>query len=180
VKGHLIWLVPLALAGCKKNDVEVKNASVTEVIEKVKQSGAAQTSLKPGLWEATLKLENVAAPGAPPEVAKAMQGGIGRARTMTECLTEEDAKKPFERFVEGLNKDCRYEHFTMGGGKIDTRLVCAGNGMNREMAMQGTYGAENYRMRMVTQVSGPEHGHMSMAMSLDAHRTGDCPAKKEG
>jgi hypothetical protein len=175
-----MWLVPLALAGCKKNEVEMKNASIEEVAKKMQDSGVAKTTLKPGMWQATVKLNNISAPGAPPEVEKGMRGSIGQARTMSECLSEADAKKPFERFVEGLNGDCKYDHFTMGDGKIDTKLVCTTQGQTREMTMQGSYGPENYNLQMMTEASGGLVKRINMTMTLEAHRTGECPIKKAG
>ncbi|WP_415642493.1 DUF3617 domain-containing protein [Sphingomonas antarctica] len=176
---HLIWLVPLALAGCKKNAVEAQNASIEEVAEKMKESGVAQTSLHPGQWQATVKLDNISAPGAPPELEKNMRSSIGQARTMLECLTEENAKKPFERFVEGMNKDCKYDHISMGNGKIDSKLVCTTDGLTRTMTMQGAYSPESYKLQMTTEATGGPVKRVNMTMTLDAKRVGECP-KKQG
>ena len=177
VNKHLIWLIPLALAGCKKTEVEAQNASIAEVAQKMKETGVAQTTLNPGQWQATIKLDNIAAPGAPPEMEKGMRQSIGQTRTMLDCLTAENAKKPFERFVEGMSNDCKYDHFQMGGGKIDSKLVCTTQGMTRTMAMQGEYKPDAYKLQMTTEASGGTVKRVNMTMTLDAKRIGDCPKK---
>ena len=181
VNKKLLWLVPLALAGCKKNTVEVENATVEEVAAKVKEAGVLNnTALRPGQWQATIKLQNISAPGVPPEMEQQMRKGIGRAKTMTECLTEEMAKKPFERFVQGYDKSCRYNRFAMGAGKIDTKITCANNGLQREMTMQGSYTPETYDLLMDSNaLGGGKVKRVNMTMSLQARRTGDC-AKTQG
>ena len=94
---HLIWLAPLALAGCQRNTVEAQNATVAEVAKKMKDSGVADVQLRPGLWQATVKLNSIAAPGAP-QIEQQMRSSVGQARTITECLTEENAKKTIRTF----------------------------------------------------------------------------------
>lgn len=181
VNNKLLWLVPLALAGCKKNVVEAENASVAEVAAKIKESGALKdTALRPGQWEAKIELRNISAPGIPPEMEQEMRKGIGRSKTMTECLTEELAKKPFDRFIEGYDKSCRYNHFTMGSGKIDTKITCSNQGMQREMSMQGTYTPETYDLLMDSNaLGGGKVRRVNMTMSLQARRVGEC-TKKQG
>jgi hypothetical protein len=171
---QLIWLVPLALAGCgQKPKVDLKDVSVADVAAKMQETGVVANTLKPGLWQATVKLDSIAAPGMP-QVEKQMQQSAGQARTITECLTEETVKKPFDRFTEGLSGDCRYEHFTMGGGRIDNRLQCTTGQLKRTIATQGTYDAQNYSLKINSDATGGPIPRTLMAMSLDAKRTGDC------
>ena len=41
------------------------------------------------------------------------------------CLTPEQAKRPQGKFFnEQAANNCRYDHFTMGGGKIDAAMRC--------------------------------------------------------
>ena len=172
---HLIWLIPLALSACGRgNEVDLKEASVSEVAEKMRSSGVVATSLKPGLWEATVKLDSIAAPGNP-EVQQQLQANAGQERTITECLTAENAKKPFDRFVVGIGDDCRYEHFMMGGGRIDNKLVCGTTQNQRTIATQGTYDPDRYALKINSETIGGPISKTVMAMSLDARRTGDCP-----
>ena len=47
-----------------------------------------------------------------------------RAEAHRSCLTPEEAKRPKEDFFAGAAKNCRYERFDMGSGKIDAVMKC--------------------------------------------------------
>ena len=79
-----------------------------------------------------------------------------------------------------MSDDCRYDHFSMGNGKIDSKLVCSADGVTRTMTMQGQYDPTSYGLRMDTVATGGPVERVDMSMSLDAKRTGECPAKKVG
>jgi hypothetical protein len=101
------------------------------------------------------------------------------------CLTAEDVKRPKEDFFAGKNNNCRYEHFTMGGGKIDAALQCGGKGGSSTMQMAGTYSPDTYQMQAAMKVEGPgnEPGGMAMKMRVEARRVGECStdtAKTDG
>ena len=51
-------------------------------------------------------------------------------------------KKPKEDFFAGKNSECRYDHFTMGGGKIDAMMHCGKEGHGQTMRMAGTYSSD--------------------------------------
>ncbi len=97
-----------------------------------------------------------------------------RAQVHESCLTAEQAKRPKEDFFAGSNKNCRYDHFNMGGGKIDAVMQCTGEGMTQTMAMQGTYGPDAYQMRMSMKADSGPAGGMTMKMRVDAKRVGEC------
>jgi len=92
------------------------------------------------------------------------------------CVTAEDVKKPKEDFF-GADKSCRYEHFTMGGGKIDIQMVCKQQGTTQTTNMAGTYTPTSYSMDMSSTGSGGEQNGMSMKMHVDSRRVGECTAK---
>jgi hypothetical protein len=96
------------------------------------------------------------------------------------CLTPEDVKRPKEDFFAGKNNECRYDNFTMGGGKIDAVMHCGKGGATQTMQMAGTYSPDSYQMQMASKVeSGKgEMGAMSMQMRVEANRIGECPAKQ--
>ncbi|MEO5972814.1 MAG: DUF3617 domain-containing protein [Sphingomicrobium sp.] len=173
----------LPLAACDSQpEVSATNASVEEVAEKVAEAGAGTNFIRAGKWSSTVTMEEVSAPGMPPELAERMKGatGAGAGKTYESCLTEEEAKRPKEDFFAGKNNQCRYDHFTMGDGKIDAKMRCAQGGMNQVMEMAGTYSPERYQMRMATKMEGtggPIEG-MTMKMRVDAQRIGACDAKK--
>ena len=81
----------------------------------------------------------------------------------------------------GGSNGCRYDHFTMSGGKIDAAMKCTGNGATRTMTMQGNYSPDHYHMAIASTGSGAgPAGGMSMKMEMDAKRTGACTGKEDG
>ena len=171
----------LTLTACNREpEVDARNASVEDVAEQVAEAGDSEIIVRPGKWESRVQIEEFELPGAPPEARTAMRGMYDRAMVSESCLTAEDAKRPKEDFFAGKNKDCRYDHFTMGNGKIDAVMKCTGEGMAQTMAMQGTYSPDAYQMRMSMKAdagAGPPGG-MTMTMRVDAKRVGECDAKK--
>jgi hypothetical protein len=98
-------------------------------------------------------------------------------QTSSTCLTADEVNKPKADFFAGKSKSCRYEHFTMGGGKIDIRMVCNIEGATQTTDMKGSYTPTTYSMDMASKASGePAHG-MSMKMHVDARRVGECSAR---
>ena len=96
------------------------------------------------------------------------------------CLTEEDVKQPEGKFFTG-NDQCRYDHFTMSGGKIDAAMRCdATGGGTQVMTMKGNYSPESYSMRMEMKTSGGQGaaGAMTMRMRVDSKRVGACTPKE--
>ncbi|HEX7853038.1 MAG TPA: DUF3617 domain-containing protein [Sphingobium sp.] len=176
----------LALGGCGSKTVTAQNASTAEVAQKVKESGVANDSfISAGRWQMTMTINGMKIPGMPPEMAKRMQGNLGRARTFEQCVTEEEAKKPKEDFFAGdKEKSCRYENFTMGGGKIAMVMHCdSAAGGKQTMKMDGTYSADAYKMQISSQVEarpGAPTGGMAFNATMDARRLGVCTGKEPG
>ncbi|HUE79745.1 MAG TPA: DUF3617 domain-containing protein [Sphingomicrobium sp.] len=180
-----IWIactLPCAalLAACSNEpEVSARNATAEEVADQVADAGGSDSFVRPGKWQSRVTIEKFELPGAPPEAAAAMRRMYDRAQVDESCLTPEQAKRPKEDFFAGASKNCRYERFDMGGGKIDAVMKCTGEGAAQTMTMQGTYGPENYQMRMNMEAnagSGPA-GAMTMAMRVDAKRIGECDPK---
>jgi hypothetical protein len=171
----------ILLSACNSEpDVRATNASVEEVAGKVAEAGGSDSFVRPGKWSSQVKIEEFAMPGAPPEAASAMRNMTNQPQAYESCLTPEEAKRPKEEFFAGANKNCRYDHFTMGGGKIDAVMRCTEQGMAQTMAMQGSYGPNSYQMQMSMKAKGgpgPTDG-MTMKMRIDAKRVGECDAKK--
>ena len=174
-------LVPvLLLTACnREKTVEAENASVGEVMNQVREAGSSGSArFEPGAWEAKLTLENVSAPGVPPQMVDMMRKSIAERGATTTCLTKEQADKPAADFFTGKqSEECRYDHFRMRGGKIDAKLTCQQQGATQVMSMQGDYSPTSYQMRMaaetkVAEAGGP--GNMTVTMRVDARRTGEC------
>lgn len=172
----------LTLGGCNKSpEVQAKNATPSEVAEKVRASGGDQSFVHPGLWQSKVTIEQFDMPGMPPEMASRMKTMMARNQEhdFETCLTPEDVKKPKEDFFAGKHNECRYEHFTMGDGKIDAVMHCGKGGGAQTMQMAGTYSPDAYQMAMSTKVESDEKDvqAMQMRMRVESKRVGECSAK---
>ncbi|MGE5563061.1 MAG: DUF3617 domain-containing protein [Bacillota bacterium] len=170
------------LVGCNKGpQVDLKNASGNEVSQAVKKSGVMNNALmvEPGLWESKVTIREMSMPGLPPEYADKMKQQMAehQQQTSRHCITPEDLKKPKADFFGGSNS-CTYEHFNMGGGKIDMTMVCKEAGATQTMAASGSYTPTTYSMDMSSNAPGGESG-MSMKMHVDSRRVGECTGKDE-
>jgi hypothetical protein len=179
---RLALALPLiALAACSDEpDVKMENASVGEVAEEMRRQGGNDSFIDPGKWQQTMTLIDIEAPGMPPEAKQMMQRAMDQAQVHEVCLTPEQAKSPKEDFFAGADKNCRYEHFNWGDGKIDLKLNCKHPNATQTMAMIGSYSPEAYTMTMTaTNVGGGPTGEMTMKMKVDAKRIGDCDGKEK-
>lgn len=171
--------VLVALTGCKKG-VEAKNESAASVAEKVAKSG--ELAFQPGHWESTMKLEKMDVSGMnlPPQAKAQMEQQIGTEKTFDSCLTPEEAKKPSSDFFK-VAEGCTYKTFSMSGGKINAEMACAGQqGASRTMKLSGTYDSTTYAMHVEGSGSMPGGMTMSMAMTMNSKRTGECTGKEKG
>ena len=177
-------MVPaLMIAACNKGpEVDLHNASANQVSQAVQQSGvmtSSDTLVQPGLWESKVSVLDMTMPGMPPEYADRMKQELARQRNDSNrhCVKPEDVKQPKGEFF-GADKSCRYEHFTMGGGKIDIAMVCKRENMTQTTNMSGTYTPTTYSMDMSSVGTGPQQG-MRMKMHVDSKRIGECTGKED-
>lgn len=172
----------LCLAACNKGpEVHEKDASVAEVAQKVREAGADQSFVHPGLWQSKVTIDSLDMPGMPAEMAARMKTMMAQNQPhdFQTCLTAEDVKRPKEDFFAGKNKECRYDHFTMGGGKIDIQMVCSEEGATQTTNMAGTYTPTSYSMDMSSKgTGGGMQNGMTMKMHVDSHRIGECTGKE--
>lgn len=176
---HILLAALASLSACGSGDtVEMENASVGEV---AREMGKAKTAefVNPGQWEQTATLVDISAPGIPEQYRDAMKQQMGQSQVHRTCLTPEKARNPKEDFWAGADKNCRYGHFKWGGGKIDMKLVCSHPQATQTMAMTGTYQPNSYRMAMsVDSKGGGPMENMTMKMTVDAKRVGECDASR--
>ena len=171
------------LTACNKGPtVDLKNASANQVGEAVKQSGVMNSGqmVEPGLWESKVTVQEMNIPGLPPEYADKMKQQMAshQVQNSKHCITPDEVKKPKEDFF-GANKSCKYDHFTMGGGKIDIAMVCKEEGSTQAMNASGTYTPTTYSLDMASNATGDAENKMSMKMHVDAHRVGECTGKDD-
>lgn len=176
-----LLMLCFGLTACSRSepDVDARNASVQEVGDKVREASREPGFIKAGKWLSQVTLEEVEAPGMPPQVREQMKGMLAGQQSYESCLTPEQAKRPNEDFFAGQDNQCRYEHFKMGDGKIDARMRCSQSGMSQVMELAGTYTTDAYQLRMSTktEAAGAASG-MSMRMRVDSKRVGECDSKQ--
>jgi hypothetical protein len=175
--------IGLCLAACNKgSSVDLHNASVNQVSQAVKQSGVMNSGgmIQPGLWESKVTIQEMSIPGLPPKYAAEMKQRMAqqRERTAKHCITEADVKKPKEDFF-GADKSCKYDQFTMGGGKIDVAMTCKEENASQTTRLTGSYTPTTYSIDMSSSGSGGEQSGMTMKMHVDAQRAGECTAKDD-
>jgi hypothetical protein len=175
IRKIVLIALPLCAAACNsKPTVDETNASVEEVAEKVREATDDGQLLQPGKWLSKVTIEDVSIAGMPKEAAEQMKRMVAQTHQAESCLTPEQAKQPKGGFFGG-NDQCRYDHFTMRGGKIDAQMRCEQGGSTQAMQMTGTYSPDSYEMRMSTsQEQGPGGGPMSLKMKVEAKRVGKC------
>jgi hypothetical protein len=184
MKQTMILLAGAALlASCNKGpEVNLKNATGNQVTAAVKQSGvmSSDAMVQPGLWDSKVTIQEMNVPGLPPEYADKMKQSMAAHRNDTDrhCITAADVKKPKADFF-GADKSCKYDHFTMGGGKIDVAMVCHEEETTNNMNVSGTYTPTTYSIDTAMTGRGGKQEGMTMKMHVDAHRVGECTGKDD-
>jgi Protein of unknown function (DUF3617) len=177
MRNVLLVLATATLSACGSSDsVELENASANEIAQEMAKKADA-TFVNPGQWEQTTTLVEVDAPGIPAQYADALNKQMGQSQVHRTCLTPEQTKNPKEDFFTGADKNCRYEHFKWGDGKVDMKLLCTHPQATQTMEMAGTYTPDSYEMAMTVASKGSSPMEtMNMKMKVDARRVGDCKA----
>lgn len=176
---HAIFIAALLpLAACDSGpEVDMKNASVGDVAREMRKQ-SDDRFINPGKWEQKLALVEIDAPGLPPQAAESMRQAMAQVQVNNVCLTPEQAKSPREDFFTGANKNCKYEHFKWGDGKIDLKLLCKHPNATQTMALTGDYKPDSYTMAMTTTNEGRSAMEkMTLKMKVDARRVGPCDAE---
>ncbi|HEY7005250.1 MAG TPA: DUF3617 domain-containing protein [Sphingomicrobium sp.] len=178
----VIMACSAALAACNKGpDVHEKNASVEQVANAVSASAARNDLiLTAGEWKVDATVEEMNIPGLPAQAQSEMKQVMGqRGNTSYQyCLTAEQAKKPGAKFFSRqADRNCRYDHFNMGGGKIDAVMRCAAPAGSMSMTIDGTYSPDSYSTHVSMVMEGEKK--MTMKMRSEARRVGQCTPEDE-
>ena len=173
----------LPLAACNKGpQVNEKNASVAEVAKKVREAGGDESFIRAGLWQSKVTIEKFEMPGMPPEMTQRMKTMMAQNQEHgSQTLPDPGGRQAAEGgFLRRQEQACRYDHFTMGGGKIDAAMRCGGKPRRKPGHADG-------RDLLARQLSdadlsmkcraGPAQGGMTMKMRVEAQRVGECTGK---
>ena len=171
------------LASCNKGpQVNVTNATGNKVAQAVTQSGvmAGGSMLQPGEWQSRVKIEQMEIPGMSPELEGRMKQMVptDKADPSNHCITEAEVKKPKADFF-GADKSCTYDHFTMGGGKIDIAMVCHRDGGTQTSTANGTYTPTTYSADIESRTTAGRRAGAVIRIHADSQRIGECTGKDD-
>lgn len=166
----------IALAGCGDKTPEPAASGRAAAPSET----AAAVKPRAGHWDVKLEMTDIDVPGMPDEIKKTIGKQFSQAGAMATCLTPEQAARNDGKFFEPKNnKDCKSESFSMEGGRLDAKLICARANTKQTVEMRGTYGAEAYDLTLNSQ--GDANGQpMKMTMHVTGKRTGECTGKEVG
>jgi len=169
------------LCACSRSAPEASatNASAEDVARQVRPATNEPATMTPGKWTSKVTIVGVQVPGATAAEQDQMRGKVSEERDY--CLSPEEAKKPKENFFAGNHDECRYDHFTMAGGKIDAAMRCSHGTLTQLVNFSGSYSPDSYQLAMDSKVVGgaTEMTGMSMSMRVDSRRIGECGAKAD-
>lgn len=179
----------LALAGCQSaeekraaetGEIEVANAPTDQVSRLIK-AAAPKTAVKPGLWQAELRIAAVdVGPGG--DSAKQLALAKGLERNATECKTAEQLK-PFD--IERLEKaagKCTFIRYVAKGGKVDASIQCSKpNAPATAILINGITSATGFDVAIENQTGAVgQPGYSRVTMRSTGTRVGECPAQTKG
>jgi hypothetical protein len=140
-------------------------------------------ALQPGMWETTVQFTSIDLPGAPPAELAQMRAMMGRPQTNSSCITPAEAANPTQRMMNPSSNGnaCQFSESTFAGGTIRVHGSCQAPGRGTSTTnMEGSYTATTMQATISSEILAPAGtpGPQSVRMSgtLNAHRTGDCPA----
>ncbi len=149
----------------------------------------ATISMRPGLWETTVRILSVEAPTAPAEIQTRLRGAVSAAPVSERsCLSPADSADPAAairnisaRGQPGLT--CETGEGVFANGRVRMTLNCTTtNGQpGQRSAMVGSYTAETMQIAVVGESATPATEAMQsfpirVGSTLTGRRVGDCPA----
>ena len=172
---RLVLLAPaLLLAACDSGPkVELKDATPEEVAKEMKKSGLDKDMRQPGLWRYTTTIIDVSAPNISGGMSESMKKMMAGSQNMERCVTEEEVENINDLVVQN-EANCKFENYTLSGGKISGKAKCEKDGAVQSMVMEGTYTSRSSDMTMSTTTSGGPMGDMTVKMNIKSERIGDC------
>jgi len=175
---RIVHVSPLALAAilaaCNSSPtVTANNATTKEVQQKVAAAGDIDM-ISPGRWEGVMHITEMKMPGLPPEAQARLAQAQGDEKIVS-CVTPEDVKASKASMFGDMGGDCKYDHFEMGGGKVEGTATCDRDGAKMKTAISGTFSSDTYHLAVRSEGTGAKATDtMTMAMSADAKRVGEC------
>lgn len=157
----------LVLGACGRDDAAPE---ANEAATNAPMVAAAQ--IEPGLYRQATTLLEMKDPTLSPAEAEAAAKAIGKTQTEDRCVTPDMVSDPKELIKSDIAEDCTMQRSVWDEGKIDIALSCPKkDGMSGgQLALSGTYAADQYSIDMAMRASDDE----VVRMEVDAKRLGDC------
>jgi|GEM_PF-892066 len=164
-------VVVAVLAGCGSKEEASPSEGVSA--EEIAAQSANLEGPRPGQYQVTTEIVEVAIPGMPAELSANIAKEMAAGTSITYCITEQDsAKAAREMAGKSGAGDCKFNTYEVSGNTINTEMVCAGpNGQNGTIRTSGTIGAEGMEVTADSEFPG-----MKMKTRVLTKRLGDCPA----
>ena len=188
MRAAIIILAAAAITACGRDQAEnvaegpAGKGEAANLADEARPQGA-KLQFRPGKWAATIRVEQVDAPGMPPQMADGLKQMFSSLEPIQSCLSAKDANRPAADFFLGRKRaDCRYERFSMESGVLDARLRCERDGVGQTMTIQGSYSPETYQLAATSRLqeeARPEQGAMSLRLNIAARRTGACDGSEK-
>jgi hypothetical protein len=153
----------LFLAGCSQAGPGGSDAPITRAA---------------GSWKNSITINELVAPGAPPEAKQMMQSMMQAAAAVEVCITPEYTKKVTvaDELANGPTaRDCNFSKKDISGGNLTVEGVCKGNdGKQVSMAMNGTVSEKKTSANITVTDTATSGKEMKMAMTVVSEWTGEC------
>ncbi|MFN3989140.1 MAG: DUF3617 domain-containing protein [Erythrobacter sp.] len=167
-----LWASVVMLAACS-GEGQV-DADGDGAISGSEAAGAAAAMPKPeaGLYRATITMTGIDIPG----MGADMKGhGGGMTTTNEYCLTKADVENGFEEMMKrGQDGSCRYDKFSVAGGKLDAVMLCQTDEGEARMEMTGTATPTGSQFDAKMNMDLDGRGNGTMRFSAKHERIGDC------
>ena len=122
---------------------------------------AQSSGVTPGQWETAVTINTVEAPGAPPVLAKMMQGKTTRVK---HCITAADAARGPQDMLKS-SKTCTFTRYSMANGKLSSQITCANGGQTTVSTSTGSFTPTSFTSQGRSVTTG---GSMPMTVTTTA------------
>jgi hypothetical protein len=166
----------LGLAACHSQPHTDANGRSTSGTQ---QSGAklgSPVKMKPGRWQSTIEVVHVVADRMSAEDLAQLRDTEGR-QVHTMCLTAKDLANPLADIFGIENAQCKYDHLTMTGGKIDGIMRCESPEAIQTITMTGKFDDRSYRLETVADIRGKQT--LKLSMRVTGQYAGECTGEED-
>lgn len=171
----LVSLAALTLAGCGSGTDGDGDGKISD--KEVAAETTKATLPEPGLYKATVEIEEMTIPGMPAGMADQMKQQAAAQMTIENCLTEADRENMVKEMAPQAGGECTYDKYELSGGKIDAKMTCkTPDGGTAVTTMAGTVSSTGVDMVMENTVSGGSAAGTKMKMRMKNQRVGECKA----